>query len=250
MTEKMVLSTSLLLAYENIAFEPRKYQKKYKRLMKIISLPYKTNKRQLLEAQASGLSSSVFERLMPQLQHQADRNDSLELLASKTSLKVILTENENATLPYVHYRSEFMTNQITITLTPAESRENLIKYLQILCSSANKITICDNYFAQGWNNTQGLFHTILPRNKLMIAFVETPDVLVGVIKNSSKVTDNFVTSIYPEWEATMSDLYSGSHDRYLLIESPQGTIEVMISSGFEHIWKPNPKEITCVISEK
>lgn len=249
MTEKMVLSTSLLLAYENVAFEPRKYQKKYKRLMKLISLPYKTNKKQLIEAQAKGLNQSVFDRLMPQLQHQVDRDDSLEVLASKTSLKVILTEDENATLPYVHYRSSFIANQITVSVSPTESRSEFIKYLQILCSSATRVTICDNYLAQGWDNTQSLFRAVLPRHKLAIEFVETPD-LLGIVKNSVKVTDDFVKSVCPEWTASVSALYSGSHDRYLLIESPQGKIEVMISSGFDHIWKANPKEITCVIREK
>lgn len=250
MAEKMVLSTSLLLVYENVAFEPRVYQKKYKRLMRLISLPYKTNAKQLMEAKAQGLHQSVFKRLMPQLVHQADRNDNLELLAAKTSLKVILTEDKNATLPYVYYHSKFMANQITITLDAKADRSNLIKYLQMLCASATKITICDNYFAEGWDNTQSLFRAILPRHQLAIEFVETPDLLVGVAKNSSKITNDFVKSIFSGWTASVSELYRGSHDRYLLIDSPQGKIEVMISSGFDHIWKTNPKEITCVIREQ
>lgn len=249
MAEKMVLSTSLLLAYENVAFEPRKYHKKYKRLMKLISLPYKTNKRQLIEARDQGLNPSAFDRLIPQHQHLVERDDSLELLASKTSFKVILTEDENATLPYVYYRSSFIANQITITLTPEQSRDELVKYLQMLCSSATKVTICDNYLAQGWDNTQALFRAVLPRHKLTIEFVETPDML-NVVKNSTKVTNDFVKSIFSEWATNVSTLYDGSHDRYLLIESPQGNIEVMLSSGFDHIWKANPKEITCVIREK
>ncbi|MEL0630801.1 hypothetical protein [Psychromonas aquatilis] len=249
MAEKMVLSTSLLLAYENVSFEPRKYQKKYKRLMKLISLPYKTNKRQLIKAQEEGLNSSVFDRLMPQLQNQVDRDDSLEVLASKTSLKVILTEEQNAILPYVYYRSSFIENQITVTVSPTESRDDLVKYLQILCSSATRVTICDNYLAQGWENTQSLFRMVLPRHKLSIDFVETPD-LLGIVKNSFKVNEDFVKSISPEWTTSTSTLYKGTHDRYLFIESPQGNIEVMLSSGFEHIWKVNPKEITCVIREK
>lgn len=249
MAEKMVLSTSLLIAYENMAFDPRQYQKKYKRLMKLISLPYKTNKKQLITAQAEGLSQSVFDRLIPQLQHQADRDDSLEVLASKTSLKVILTEDENAALPYVYYRSSFISNQITVSLDASENRDDLVRYLQMLCSSATQVTICDNYLAQGWDSTQSLFRAILPRHKLNIQFVETPDTL-AVVKNSTKVTDGFVKSVCNDWTVSESTLYKNSHDRYLLIEAPEGNIEVMISSGFDHIWKANPKEITCVIREK
>ncbi|MBH0077452.1 hypothetical protein I6F48_18175 [Pseudoalteromonas sp. SWYJ118] len=249
MAEKMVLNTSLLIAYENMAFEPRKYQKKYKRLMKLISLPYKTNKKQLIRAKADGLNQTVYDRLMPQLQNEPDRDDSLEVLASKTSLKVILTEDEEAILPYVYYRSSFISNQITISLKASENRGDLVRYLQMLCFSATRVTICDNYLAQGWDNTQSLFRAVFPRNKLDIQFVETPNTL-AVIKNSTKVTDGFAKSICIDWVVSESTLYQSSHDRYLLIEAPQGNIEVMISSGFDHIWKTNPKEITCVIREK
>ncbi|EHD0106719.1 hypothetical protein ACE34Q_003744 [Vibrio alginolyticus] len=248
MAGKMVLSTSLLVAYENMAFEPHKYQKKYKRLMKLISLPYRTNKKQLLEAKAAGLNSSVYDRLMPQLQHLPDRNDSIEELASKTSLKVILTEDCEAVLPYVYYHSSFIANQITVSLGASDDRANLVKYLQMLSSCATKVTICDNYLAEGWGSTQSLFRAVLPRHKLDIHFVETPDIL-NVEKNSKKVTDTFAKSICTEWTVSTSSLYSGSHDRYLLIEASQGKVEVMVSSGFEHIWKANPKEVTCVVRQ-
>lgn len=249
MAEKMVLSTSLLVAYENVAFEPRKYQKKYKRLMKLIALPYKTNKKQLLEAQTQGLHESVVNRLLPQMQHLPERDESLETLALQTSFKVILTEDDNATLPYVYYRSSFLSNDITIELKATDSRNDLVNYLQMLCSTATRITVCDHYLAHGWEHTQSLFRAVFPRHKLEILFVETPTVL-AVVKNSTKVTDDFVKSIYDEWNVSESTLYKDCHDRYLLIETPQGNIEVMISSGFDHIWKVNPKEITCVIREK
>lgn len=251
MTENMVLSTSLLIAYENIAFDPCQYQKKYKRLMKRISLPYKTNKKQLLEARSQGLHDSVYNRLLPSLMHQEDRDYSLEQLAATTRFKVILTEEKKLELPYVYYRSSFVENQLTLTLSASESRDKLVKYLELLCASATHITICDNYLAQGWDNTKSLFHTVLPRHPLIIQFVETPDMLQGITKNSTKITDTFVQSICSQWTVCEEKIrYQGSHDRYLLIESPQGCIEIMISSGFDHIWKTNPKEITCMIRTK
>ncbi|KJF97405.1 hypothetical protein [Photobacterium leiognathi] len=250
MTEKMVLSTSLLIAYENVAFDNRRYQKVYRRLMKIISLPYKTNKKQLLEAQSQGLDNSVVNRLLPQMQHLSERDDSLEVLASKTRFKIILTDDEHATLPHVYYRSSFMSNEITIALKSTDSRSDLIKYLQMLCATATRVTICDNYLAQSWDNTQRLFRAVFPRSKLEIHFVETSTNLTSVVKNSTKVTDDFVKSIHNDWTVSESTLYKDSHDRYLMIETPQGNIEVMISSGFDHIWKASPKEITCIIREK
>ena len=248
MAEKMVLSTSLLIAYENMAFDARQYQKKYKRLMKTLALPYKTNKRQLIEAKSQGLNDVTYNRLMPQLQHQYDRDDSLEMLAMNTSLKIILTEDKAAKLPYVFYRSSFLSNELSMSLQADDSRADLVKYLQILCASATKITICDNYFAQGWDNTQSLFRFVLPRHKLQIEYVETPPVIT-VTKNSAKMNERFIHTICKDWSISESTKYRGSHDRYLLIESPQGDIEVMLSSGFDHIWKSRPKEITCVIRE-
>ncbi|MCI5188930.1 MAG: hypothetical protein D3905_03830 [Candidatus Electrothrix sp. AS4_5] len=249
MAEKMVLSTPLLIAYENMGQDPRQYQKKYKRLMKVLALPYKTNKRQLDEAKEQGLNEAVYDRLIPQLQHSSDRDACLKTLAANTSFKVILTEDKNLTLPYVDYRASFLKNQLSISLKASDSRSTLIPYLEQLCSSASKVTICDNYFAQNWDNTQSLFRAVLPRHKLEIEFVETPDA-VGVIKNSTKMTDDFVKSIHPDWSIQASEHYADLHDRYLLIKSPQGKLEVMISSGFDHIWKKsNPKEITCVIRE-
>lgn len=246
MSEKMVLSTSLLIAYENIASNPRLYHKKYKRLMKVLSLPYKTNKKQLIEAKAQGLNDNTYQRLLPQLQHSADRDASLDILATNTQFKVILTEEENATLPYLYYRSPFLSNQLTINLTPTENREQIREYLQLLCSNATKVTICDNYFAEGWESTQSLFISILPKHSLKIEYVETPN-SINAVKNSSKMTNDFVQGIHERWSISESPLYQGSHDRYLLIESPQGTVELMISSGFTHLWKANPKEVTCII---
>ncbi|HIF9383497.1 TPA: hypothetical protein ACX6RR_003339 [Photobacterium damselae] len=246
MAEKIVLSTSLLIAYENMAFEPRKYQKKYKRLMKCLVLPYKTNKKQLVEASRLGLNTAVYERLMPQFQHLIDRDDTLEVLASNTSLKIILTEDKDAQLPYVYYRSSFINNEFTISLQPSETRAELIRYLEMLCSDAHKITICDHYFAEGWIDTQKLFRSVFPRHALDIEYVETPE-NIHVLKNSVKFNDDFVKSVHHEWRISQSVLYQGVHDRYLKIESQKGIVEVMLSSGFIHIWKNNPKDITCVI---
>jgi len=248
MSGKMVLSTSLLIAYENMASNPRTYQKKYKKLMKKLVLPYLTNKRQIVEAKAEGLIDTVYDRLLPQLQSLPNRDDDLTTLAVTTSLKVILTEDENAFLPYVYYKSQFLNNELTVSLMPTENRSDLIKYLEILTSNATKIIICDNYFASNWENTCRLFLSVLPRHKLEIEFVETPD-SIQVTKNSAKMTQGYVEAIYSDWTIKESTSYQGSHDRYLLIDSPEGKVEVMLSSGFGHIWSQNPKEITCVFRQ-
>ncbi|PQJ89892.1 hypothetical protein [Aliivibrio sifiae] len=241
MSGRMVLTSSLLILYEMPASNP----KKYKRLMKRISLPYKTNKKQWVEAKTLGLNVVDYQRVLSQLANLSDKDDDLERLASKTILKIILTEESNPSLPYVNFKTGMIKNELIINLLATDDRTNLIGYLQMLCSTANTVTICDNYFANNWDNTQRLFTMILPRHKLKIKYVETPENIIGE-KNSSKITQTFVSGIYNDWTVEQCELYKGSHDRYLKIESPEGTVELMISSGFDHIWKNNPKEITCV----
>lgn len=43
--------------------------------------------------------------------------------------------------------------------------------------------------------------------------------------------------------------YTNMHDRYLIIEYPSYTYEVILSSGFEYLFS-DAKEITCVFRKK
>lgn len=247
MSYQMVLDTPLLIAYENMDDK-----NKVKRLHKKLVLPYLTNKKQWVEAKNSGLKipDAEYRQYLAGLANQPESDDDLVTLASKSLLKIILTEDENRPLPYVHYKKGMVNNQLTVTLTPSDDREYLKKYFQMLCSNADKVIICDNYFAQNWDNTCSLFHSILPRKKLTIEFSEIATGITAA-NNNSKINNDFAHSIHAEWSVkiTTNQRYINCHDRYLLIESPEGKIEVMLSSGFDHIWKNNPKELTCVLRE-
>lgn len=248
MAGKMVLSDELLVAYENYALEPRRYNKKYKQLMNKLILPYETNKEQLVKAKALGLNDACYDRLLPIYAGSITKDYDLARLATTTSFKLILTTEQNQPLPYLNIKSTLTANNLTISLLATESRSDLVKYLEMICADATKITICDNYFAQNWANTQALFRTVLPRHRLNIEYVETSQT-VNAVLNSTQITDAFATSVCPSWTVSPSTLYANSHDRYLKIESPSSKVEVMLSSGFDHIWKRNPKEITCVFRE-
>lgn len=247
MSYQMVLDTSLLVAYENMDDKT-----KVSRLHKKLVLPYLTNKKQWVEARAAGLkmTDAEYRHYLSMLSNQPESDDDLVTLASKSLLKIILTENESLPLPYVHYKRGMMNKQVTVTLGSSDSRTHLKAFLTLLCSNARKITICDNYFANNWDNTCSLFHSVLPRKALSIEFAEiTADITAA--RNSSKINNDFVKSIHAEWnvQVTTNQKYTNCHDRYLLIESPEGKVEVMLSSGFDHIWKTNPKEITCVFRD-
>ena len=238
----IVLETKLLVEYLN-----HTGTKKYKKLLKKLSFPYSTNKKQWVEAKALGLNQRTYDQIIPLLMNEGERDFSLEELASKSALKVILTEDPTKRLPYVHYKDGMINNHITIQIDANDSRDDLKVYLELLCRDASKVTICDNYFAENWNNTKSLFYSILPRNNLLIEYAETPAML-NVLLNSSKITNTFVQGIYAGWstQQTVYPKYLNCHDRYLLIEMPGHKVEILLSSGFEHIWKTNPKELTCV----
>ncbi|MCO7262590.1 hypothetical protein [Dickeya zeae] len=247
MSYQMVLDTPLLVAYENMDDK-----NKVKRLHKKLVLPYLTNKKQWVAAKASGLkiSDSEYRQYLAGLAHRPESDDDLVTLASKSLFKIILTEDQSLTLPYVHYKKGMVNNQVTVTLGPSDNREHLKEYLKMLCSNARKVIICDNYFAQNWDNTCSLFYSILPRKTLNIEFSEIAEGIAAA-NNSSKINNDFAHSIHVEWsvQTTKNPKYINCHDRYLLIESPEGKIEVMLSSGFDHIWKINPKELTCVFRD-
>ncbi|EBF8301802.1 hypothetical protein [Salmonella enterica] len=247
MSFQMVLDTSLLVTYENMDNKD-----KVRRLHKKLVLPYLTNKRQWVTAKEMGMKipEAEYRHYLASYANQPECDDDLVTLASKSLLKIILTEDENLPLPYVHYKKGMVNNQVTVTLSPSDNRTHLKTYLQMLCSNAKKITICDNYFAQNWDNTCSLFHFILPRKRLTIEFSEIA-AGVAATNNSSRINDHFVRGIHPEWsvQVTTNQKYTNCHDRYLLIESPEGKIEVMLSSGFDHIWRTNPKELTCVFRD-
>lgn len=248
MAGKMVLSDELLVVYENYATDPDRYKKKYKQLMNKLILPYETNKDQLVRAKALGLNDACYDRLLPLYAGTITKDYDLPALAATTSLKLILTLDMNVQLPYLNIKSKFTANNLTISLSAIDSRAELTKYLEMVSADATKVTICDNYIAQNWANTQALFLSILPRHDLNIEYVETP-LALGVVQNSTVITNIFATGVWPGWSVSRSALYANSHDRYLRIESPSSKIEVMLSSGFDHIWKRNPKEITCVFRE-
>jgi|GEM_PF-3516202 len=247
MSYQMVLDTPLLVAYENMDDK-----NKVKRLHKKLVLPYLTNKKQWVAAKASCLkiSDAEYRQYLAGLANRPESDDDLITLASKSLLKIILTEDQNLPLPYVHFKKGMVNNQVTVTLSSSDTRTHLKTYFKMLCSNATKVTICDNYFAENWDNTCSLFHSVLPRKTLTIEFSEIA-AGIAAANNSSKINNDFVHSIDPQWsvQITTNPKYTNCHDRYLLIESPEGKIEVMLSSGFDHIWKNNPKELTCVFRD-
>ncbi|HGY3148951.1 TPA: hypothetical protein ACNVU4_003034 [Morganella morganii] len=242
---KIVLDDDLLYHYLN-----GQKTKKYKQLMRKYIYPHATNFKQLSRVIDEHKELNQFNGLLSQMANEPHHSDDLDVLASKTTFKIILTADKQKSFPFIHYKDYSVNNRLTFNLSPTDSRVVLTKYLQELCCEAKRVVICDNYFANNWQHTQSLFLSILPRKNLNIEYAETMP-QTATIPNSQLITSSYVTKIWQGWTAglTTDPKYFNCHDRYLLIESPSMCIEVMLSSGFSHIWQPNPKEITCVFNE-
>jgi hypothetical protein len=97
-----------------------------------------------------------------------------------------------------------------------------------------------------------LFDHILPKTPLLIEVVGLGK---GTSGKSGRNRRQRIAAIKGKCNVWEVERYSGTeyskdknHDRYLLITTPNGSYEVMLSSGFIYLWKQN-KEITCVIRE-
>ncbi|MGR2665657.1 hypothetical protein [Vibrio campbellii] len=175
---------------------------------------------------------------------------SLEELAKLSKYRIILTSDVNKhCFPYLNVNSPNVELNYSKSCTPSAPRNDLLEHIKSLCIDANKIVICDNYFFSDWGKngaitTELLFDNILPKKRLDIEFVS-----YGRKTRSRK---SAIEAKHSEW--TMKGYTRGrystenNHDRYLVIEKPNHSIEVMLSSGFLYLWKVD-KEINCIFRE-
>lgn len=245
MLGKMVIDDNLLITYES-----KKNSKNFNILMRKLKFPHATNFNQMKRLFNAGFNIPNQGTLLSQLSNKPEKDYDLERLSSETIFKMILTDDKTKGFPYVYFKDASIDNCVVFSLSKDDSRDNLVSYLQRMCEQAEKITICDNYFAQNPVDNKSLFNRVFPRKDLHIEYSEAPANL-NVNPLSSVINNSLSAEFFPGWviRASSNPKYSNSHDRYLLIESPGCKVEVMLSSGFEHIWKRNPKEITCVFSE-
>ncbi|ELA7286602.1 hypothetical protein Q9885_001699 [Vibrio parahaemolyticus] len=175
---------------------------------------------------------------------------SLEDLAKLSKYRIILTSDTSKnSFPYLNVNSPNVELNYSKNCTSNVSRNDLLDHIKSLCVDANKIVICDNYFFSEWGKngaitTELLFDTILPKKPLDIEFVS--------YGQKTRARKPYIEAKHSEWtiQGYNRKRYSreNNHDRYLVIEKPNHSIEVMLSSGFLYLWKLD-KEINCVFRE-
>ncbi|MEZ8616022.1 hypothetical protein AB6D33_09225 [Vibrio splendidus] len=176
-------------------------------------------------------------------------SNTLEELAKKSKYHLVLTADETKTkYPYLNINKKNIELNYSKTCLKGNSRAEILNHIKSLCEDATKVTICDNYFfTPAWSNvghtTEKLFDDIIPKNTLNIQFVSERKPVKDHIPHVKAKHSDWCVSIN-----SGAGYSSNNHDRYLIIEKSNQSIEVMLSSGFIYLWKDN-KEITCIFRE-
>ena len=178
--------------------------------------------------------------LLQQLAASGWVGQTVEELAQRTSLKLILSSNQSD-FPYVNVTgSDVIEPNYTGTFKNVP-RQKAIAHIKALCQAAKSIYIYDPYLKNYQERAtqmimDGVF-SLLPMSIFTVFCDE----------------GSFVQSTKSEWKrrncqltfknTDSSSSYRGMHDRYLIIDRK---VEVIMSSGFDYLFDTN-RDFTYVV---
>lgn len=190
---------------------------------------------------------------------------SLEQLSLLTRLKIILCENDSE-YPRVNINGlnagEIIESNYTGTFDKVP-REKCLNHLRALCKDALSVLICDKYLyvykdgspddckQRSLERVTNIMHAINPSTSCRVDFIDfyyDNNPRKNEFNNSPfKLVIDQLKQSYPSVDRRR---YNGSksdvHDRYMLIESNQGKMKVLFSSGFENLFD-DTKDMTYIV---
>lgn len=213
----LVLSDELQTEYYKFAQGENSDSETMKRLLHYYKAPFLTN-----VAQYNRTGVKIADKLRVQLIKSGFKNQSLEELARKTTLKVILTTDSDV-FPYININGDKIENNLCGCFFRSEPRTKAIAHIKAICEYAKEICIYDKYFSavNGIKNLQ-LLENILPQKQL------------SIVHDATHITSADVAHLKkhcPQWNFTATTL-SAHHDRYLIVD---GETEIILTSGFDHL---------------
>lgn len=160
-------------------------------------------------------------------------SQSLEELAALTTYKIILTD-ERKQYPFVNIKESRFTPVLSAFYEGDSNRIAAKDYLRNLCKGAKKsILLYDLYISEA-HDLDALLAYILPNSKIQFTFS---------FNKISVAHRNRLQASHPNLSFKNLEGVRRHHDRYLIID---GTIEVVLTSGFEYL-QNQKKEISLVI---
>ncbi len=173
----------------------------------------------------------------------SNKNKTLEELAKDTAYKIILTDDKNKKkYPYVNIDDDEIDMVLGGFIMRGKSRSKAIEHIKNLCTDARSVMVYDNFFSwtpEKTKNNVKILTDILPKNrKLEVIYHKDP-------KNGAHFSEEcikLINSEAPKWTILDRNL-PDHHDRYIIVNE---TIQIIITSGFDHINNSN-KEISYIV---
>lgn len=218
------------------------------RLQKLFSYykPHLSN-----EAQYNRIGKEMSKELKATLlKNGISPNFSLEELSQRTSLKIILCEDD-CRFPYVKIDG---TDKLQLCYTGTfvgEHREKCIDHLRALCKNATSVLLYDKYLYSTDRTEEDNVNLLLKILELLNE-TQTQTLSVYDTKPSKKMElENIAKKCKKTFPSKTIKIISSSdfherHDRYMIIKSNIGNVEVLLSSGFDNLFK-NTKDFTYLI---
>lgn len=245
--DQLVLDDELFILYTrfNSGMDAEDLDKETKKnlfaLLSKIKLPVARNASQIKRCYTQlpeSLRDGALEAIMA-----SGTEKNLEDSAIDTVHGVILTTKET-NIPYINIHDKDIDANFSISFAAGQQRDNLIRHIRRLASTACKLHVFDKYLYDGIKRHNVHFEKLLPNKHIEVVCHD------GINKRSFSALKHDMKNKNVENSVRhMLHSYTNMHDRYLIIEYPSYTYEVILSSGFEFLFS-DAKEITCVFRKK
>lgn len=178
-------------------------------------------------------------------------NLSLQDLAKKTKLKIILSDSQTS-FPYVeiHGNDEIELNFSGTSVNT--SRNKCMDHLKALCENATDVEIYDSYLCNNRNISLliNVCSLLGSSSKNVSLYVSSTSARCGQCQSNYRSWVVTNASRFPNlnFNPTMVVLTPPNdlHDRYMKLKTPTGDIEILLSSGFDHLLN-GTKDFTYVV---
>lgn len=219
MSRSIVLSDKLLLEFYKFKHNEKCNSKLIERILYYYTPSHSTNISQL---ERLGICNNT---LKAQLISSGYVQQTLEELATKTTYKIILSE-DNDNFPYVNIFSDKIESNYTSTYRKGENKKKAKSHIKSFLENANTIFIYDRYMMDQWSNVEKFFD-LLPKKNLTIYYIKNhlQQEQVNKLKRTCK-----------DWKIKIdatNTTHRNLHDRYLIIDSQ---IEIIMTSGCGNIF--------------
>lgn len=230
----LVLENDILLEYEKFK-RVRSFDKnKIENLLKYYKPRHLVNQEQIEFLRSQNLELDEDE--LTCIFQNGYANLSLEELASETLYKIILSQ-EKSNFPYVNISKDEIENNYTATFKANQLREKAFKHFKSLFKTAKSIFIYDNYLK--YESLSHFINQCANANLKIYLSRKNYNRIQSISKTQKKL--NIHIDISHQNYNTRN-----THDRYVIVDYENYRLEIILTSGLDHLMNAN-KDFTYII---